>query len=142
MMERLSAHRILFKIDASRCALRVGDPVTAGQIIGEDANSGGQVRSAFDGQVEGISFNGGEHTLLVLVKTEVPVAERAGLADPVCLRIDASWCAVQVGDPVMPETIIGSNRETGEKVRAGVRGRVEAISSNGAVHTLVILIQP
>ena len=65
---RISADRILFRIDASRCALRVGDRVTPGQIVGEDADTGEEVRANCDGLVEAISFSGADHALIVLIQ--------------------------------------------------------------------------
>lgn len=141
-MKKVSAEHVLFKIDASRCALQVGDHVTAEQIIGEDADTGELLQAGCDGQVEAISFSGADHCLLVLVKIEASVVEQTSEADPVCLRIDASWCAVRVGDPVMPETVIGKDAETGETIHAGTHGRVEAVSFSGADHALIVLIQP
>jgi hypothetical protein len=64
----------LFKIDASRCDLQVGDHVSPGQLIGEDAGTGKQLKADRDGLVTAISFSGADHALLVLVKTKPTVA--------------------------------------------------------------------
>jgi hypothetical protein len=80
--------------------------------------------------------------MVLIITDESPTGEQVGEGDPVCLRIDASWCSVQVGDVVTPEMVIGKEVETGESVRAGIHGQVETISFSGADHALIVLIQP
>ena len=56
-------------------------------------------------------------------------------------KIDASLCNLRVGDIVEPETVIGMDFETGEMVRAGRHGQVEAVSFSGGEHALTIVIR-
>ena len=56
-------------------------------------------------------------------------------------KIDASLCNLRVGDTVEPETVIGMDSETGEMVKAGRHGRVEAVSFSGGGHALTIVIR-
>jgi hypothetical protein len=58
----------LFKIDASRSSLRVGDLVTPDTVIGEDWATADLVKAGVEGTVEAISFSGVDHALLILVR--------------------------------------------------------------------------
>ena len=64
---------ILFKIDASRCDLRVSDPVTPETTVGEDFETGEIVKAGCHGQVEAVSFSGDDHALIVVIS---PVGNR------------------------------------------------------------------
>jgi hypothetical protein len=61
---------ILFKIDASRCDLRVGDAVMPETIIGEDFETHARVRAGCCGRVKGISFDPMDHALLVMIEVD------------------------------------------------------------------------
>jgi hypothetical protein len=56
-------------------------------------------------------------------------------------KIDASLCNLRVGDTVEPETVVGMDFETGEMVKAGRHGRVEAVGFSGGRHALTIVIR-
>jgi hypothetical protein len=70
-----SSHKdkVVFKIDASRCTLRVGDPVTMDTIIGVDSKSRDLIKADINGIVTGIFFNGGYHELTIYVEPVDPV---------------------------------------------------------------------
>ncbi|MGQ9556077.1 MAG: YibE/F family protein [Anaerolineae bacterium] len=56
-----------FKVEASRCNLRVDDEVTPETVIGWHPETGEPVRAGIHGRVTDVAFRGGEHTLIVLV---------------------------------------------------------------------------
>jgi uncharacterized membrane protein len=58
-----------FKVEASRCSLRVGDQVTPETVIGWDPQTREPIYAGAHGRVLDVVFRGGEHTLLVLVRT-------------------------------------------------------------------------
>ena len=58
---------VQFKIEASRCSLRVGDSVTPDTVIGTDAETGKTVTVGCHGKVMGVHFSGGEHALIVTI---------------------------------------------------------------------------
>jgi high-affinity nickel permease len=68
LKEGLDKRQIEFKIDASRCWLRVGDPVTPDTVIGIDATTRKVIKAGQYGRVTGILFSGGEHTLTILIQ--------------------------------------------------------------------------
>ncbi|MFZ5916509.1 MAG: hypothetical protein ACOYZ7_06230 [Chloroflexota bacterium] len=63
-----SPGRILFRIDASRCQLSVGDTVAPETAIGENPDTGAGVVAGCHGQVEAITFCAADHTLIVTVR--------------------------------------------------------------------------
>jgi hypothetical protein len=141
-MTNVTADHKLFKIKASRCALQVGDRLTAETFLGDDADTGEPVRAGSAGQVRAVSFSGAEYALLVLVEVEASATENSLQAEPVCFKVDANWCTVLAGEPVMPQTVIGRDAVSGEKIRAGIRGRVEAVSFSDADYSLMVLLRP
>ena len=67
---RLSrSHTIRYKIEASRCDLRVGDRVAPGTVIGNDHDTGRPITAEYHGEVEAVGFSGGEHSLIVMIRT-------------------------------------------------------------------------
>lgn|GEM_PF-3711732 len=68
MKEGIDKREIEFKIDASRCWLRVGDPVTPDTVIGTDATTKKVIKAGQYGWVTGIFFSGGEHTLTIFIQ--------------------------------------------------------------------------
>ena len=56
-----------FNIEASMCSLRPGDRVEPDTIIGRDIVSGNPLHADCYGTVQGITFNGPRHSLLVIV---------------------------------------------------------------------------
>lgn len=75
---RMTSDLTVYKIDASRCALRVGDLIEPGTTIGEDFDTGMILQAEAHGQVEGIHFSGADHALVILVRVDTPLilAER------------------------------------------------------------------
>jgi hypothetical protein len=57
-------------------------------------------------------------------------------------KIDASRCDLQAGHTVAPTTIVGTDYETRQTVKAGCFGVVQAVYFQGAEHALVVAIQP
>lgn len=60
----------VFKIEASRCDLRTGDPVSPETVVGEDIETGETVHAGCHGTVEAISFAGADHALVVLIRVD------------------------------------------------------------------------
>jgi hypothetical protein len=140
-MKQISADQFLYRIDAARFHLQVGDPITPGQVLGEDTTTGELIRASSYGRVEAVYFSGADHALLILVRAEARAAEPAVDAGVVRHKIEASWCPVRVGEQVTPETAIGNDAATGEPVLAGIHGVVEAIGFSGADHALNVVIR-
>jgi hypothetical protein len=65
-------NRILFKIEASRCALRVDDRVTPETTIGEDFETGETLQAGCHGYVEAIHFDASDHAFFVVIRTTSP----------------------------------------------------------------------
>jgi hypothetical protein len=63
---------IQFKIEASRCDLRVGDWVSPDTVVCMGPNPDETVTAGCNGQVVAVSFKGGEHALIVVIKTICP----------------------------------------------------------------------
>jgi hypothetical protein len=61
---------------------------------------------------------------------------------PVQFKIDATQCNLRIGDAVTPDTVVGTDVETGETVSAGCRGEVIGINFSGGEHALIVTIQP
>ena len=61
---------------------------------------------------------------------------------PVQFRIEASRCNVRIGDSVTPDTVVGTEHETGKTLTAGCHGKVIAVHFSGGEHTLTLHIQP
>ena len=61
-----TAQRIALKVDASVFGKQVGDPVRKGEVLGKFA--GDEVKAPFDGKVEGVSFEPGDHALIVVLQ--------------------------------------------------------------------------
>lgn len=61
-----TAQRIALKIDASVFGKQAGEPVKKGEVLGYFA--GDEVKAPFNGQVEGVSFDPGDHALIVVVQ--------------------------------------------------------------------------
>ena len=89
-MTNVTADHKLFKIKASRCALQVGDRLTAETFLGHDAHTGEPVRAGCAGQVRAVSFSGAEYALLVLVEVKASATENSLQAEPVCFKVDAN----------------------------------------------------
>ena len=64
----LSRH-IRFKIEASRCNLRIGDQVSPQTEVGMDHESGEMITAGCHGRVAGVTFSAGEHVLIVVIET-------------------------------------------------------------------------
>lgn len=60
--------RILFKIDAGRCELSVGNGVAPETTIGENPDTGEAVQAGCHGRLEGIQFCASDHTLIVVIQ--------------------------------------------------------------------------
>jgi beta-lactam-binding protein with PASTA domain len=129
-----------FKIDASLCNLRVGDTVEPETVIGMDFETGQKVKAGRHGRVEAVSFSGGEHALTIVIQGSQQ-ATPGPAGEATTFKIDASLCNLRVGDTVEPETVIGMDSETGEMVKAGRHGRVEAVGFSGGGHALTIVIR-
>jgi len=69
---RMTSDLVVYKIDASRCDLRVGDLVAPGMTIGADSDTGVTLKAEAHGQVEGIHFSGADHALVILIRAEAP----------------------------------------------------------------------
>ncbi|MFA5309784.1 MAG: hypothetical protein WC370_09930 [Dehalococcoidales bacterium] len=54
-------------------------------------------------------------------------------------RLNPRKCAVVIGDIVTPETVVGMEHETGQPVRAGIRGQVITMYHNPNNDSLVML---
>jgi hypothetical protein len=61
---------------------------------------------------------------------------------PAQFKVEASRCNLCVGDLVSPDTVIGTDIETGETVITGCRGQVVAVNFSGGEHALMVIIQP
>ena len=61
-----SAKRVALKVDASVFGKQAGDKVRKGEVLGNFA--GDEVKAPFDGKVEGVSFDPGDHALIVVVQ--------------------------------------------------------------------------
>jgi hypothetical protein len=61
----ISVNRIALKVDASMLEKQPGDQVKKGEILGKFIDS--EVRSPFDGIIEGISFDSDEHALILVL---------------------------------------------------------------------------
>ena len=61
-----STQRIALKVEASVFGKHAGDPVRKGEVLGRFA--GDEVKAPFDGKVEGVSFDPGDHALIVVVQ--------------------------------------------------------------------------
>lgn len=55
-------------------------------------------------------------------------------------EVDASQCGLQIGDIVVPETVVGRDYRTEKPVPAGIFGQVATIYFNPAHHSLMIMI--
>jgi hypothetical protein len=139
---KMSADLWLFKIDANRSALRVGDWVRPETVIGEDQESGHGVVAGVHGQVEAISFSGSDQALVLLVRENGSDPEPLDWPDLILFKIDASRCSLRVGDPVAPESLIGEDIDTANVLRSGVHGKVDSISYSSIDHALLVLVRP
>lgn len=63
---------VRFRIEASRCGLRVGDAVSPETVLGVDAEDGKTVTAGCHGVVEAVDFMGGEHVLYMIIRTNEP----------------------------------------------------------------------
>ena len=70
--QRASSDLALFKIDASRCDLRIGDRVTPETKVGEDFETGETVKAGCHGEVEGINFIADDHALVIGIRPTAP----------------------------------------------------------------------
>ncbi len=66
--DKIAPLPILFKIEASRCDLQIGDPVTPETLIGQAWDTGEPVLAGRQGTVEAISFNSDHHALVVVIR--------------------------------------------------------------------------
>lgn len=66
--DKILPDRILFKIGASRCDLRIDDRVTPETVVGEDFETGETVKAGCHGRVEGINFIADDHALVVAIR--------------------------------------------------------------------------
>jgi hypothetical protein len=62
----------MFKIDASRCDLRVGDHVISETTVGEDFATRELVRAECSGVVEAVNWSADDHALFVWVRPSRP----------------------------------------------------------------------
>ncbi|OGO04730.1 MAG: hypothetical protein A2Y73_07105 [Chloroflexi bacterium RBG_13_56_8] len=65
--DELLCELLLFRVDASRCDLRVGDSVTPDTMIGRDLASGQEVKAGCRGKVLTITFDGADKALLIAI---------------------------------------------------------------------------
>ena len=79
---------------------------------------------------------------MVLLRAAKSTAQPRILPEPLAYRVEASRCALQAGDHVTPDTVIGVDWKTGKTVRAESEGQVESISFHGGDHALIVLITP
>jgi hypothetical protein len=49
---------------------------------------------------------------------------------------------LKVGDRVTPETLVGTDWETGKSVAAGVHGEVVGVNFLGGEHAFLVFIRP
>jgi hypothetical protein len=61
---------------------------------------------------------------------------------PVQFKIEATRCNLRVDDEVTPDTVVGTEVQTGQTVTAGCRGKVIGVNFSGGEHALVVTIQP
>lgn len=61
---------------------------------------------------------------------------------PIQFRIEADRCALRIGTPVTPDTVVGTDYETGTTLTAGCHGIVVAVGFSGRDHSLVVQVQP
>lgn len=69
---KITSDLFVFKVDASKCELNVGDKVIPGLTIGEDYETGEEITSETNGKVEGVHFSGADHALIVLIRYDIP----------------------------------------------------------------------
>jgi hypothetical protein len=62
---------MVFKVDASRCDLRIGDLVDEETIVGEDFETGEILKAGLRGRVQSIGFDAGDHALIITVRLRV-----------------------------------------------------------------------
>lgn len=60
-----SENRVTIKVDASVFGKRIGDSVQKGEILGNFA--GDDVKAPFSGIVEHVSFDPGDHALIIVL---------------------------------------------------------------------------
>jgi uncharacterized membrane protein len=71
MFENPLKKDMVFKVDASRCELRIGDLVDEETIIGEDFETGEILKAGLRGRVQSIGFDAGDHALIITVRLRV-----------------------------------------------------------------------
>jgi hypothetical protein len=138
---RVGPDLLLFKIDASRFDLQIGSRVTPDTVIGQDAESGEEVTAGCYGWVQAVTFSGGDHALVVLIKAEPAIIDDNNRPRIVLLKVEASRCDLRPGDRVTPETVVGQDVESGAEVKAGRHGRVESVNFVSADHALIVAIR-
>ena len=61
-----SNQNIAVKVDASVFGKHIGDHVHQGEVLGNFA--GNDVEAPFDGVIKGVSFDSGDHALIVVIE--------------------------------------------------------------------------
>lgn len=64
----MSENPVVFKVDASRINVKVGDEVLPETVIGEDVESGEEILAGIHGIVDAVQFSGSEHAMMVVVR--------------------------------------------------------------------------
>ncbi|MEW6263010.1 MAG: hypothetical protein AB1641_08015 [Thermodesulfobacteriota bacterium] len=55
-------------------------------------------------------------------------------------KVEASKCDLRIGDSVTPDTVVGTELETGNTLKAGCHGKVVAVDFSGGEHALTVHI--
>ncbi|HAF62485.1 MAG TPA: hypothetical protein DCK95_09185 [Anaerolineaceae bacterium] len=64
----MSEKFVVYKIEASRTGVKIGDSVQPGVFIGDDYQTGKEVNAEMHGTVQSMQFNGSEHSMEVVIK--------------------------------------------------------------------------
>jgi hypothetical protein len=59
---------VAFKIEASRCRVRIGDRVSPGTVVGEDYETGETVMAGVEGRVKAVDFIPQDHAFVVEIQ--------------------------------------------------------------------------
>jgi hypothetical protein len=68
---KMSEKFVVYNVGASRLGVKIGDRVQTGTFIGEDYQTGEEVRAERYGTVQLMQFNGGNHAMEVVIKYDI-----------------------------------------------------------------------
>jgi len=68
---KMSEKFVVYNVGASRLGVKIGDRVQTGTFIGEDYQTGEEVRAERYGTVHLMQFNGGNHAMEVVIKYDI-----------------------------------------------------------------------